>query len=118
MGLPAAQAFDVLISSKSLTDIPQQLEMECEKLFQRLLEARLQPMPGMIKLLDVLDELGLPRCIATSSRTSFAQRALRIVELLERFAFVITANDVAAGKPAPQDDDRRHPEVRQDGLGA
>ena len=56
---------------------------------------------GLIELLDHLDELGMRRCVATSSSRSFAKKALTIVGVLERVDFVITAEDVSKGKPNP-----------------
>ena len=101
MGLPAPQAYEVLIQSKRLQDTPQQLQDECDELFSDLLPRRLAAMPDVTDLLDALDVLRLPRCIATSSRLSFANRALEIVGLANRFDFVITAEHVSRGKPSP-----------------
>ncbi len=39
--------------------------------------------------------------MATSSRRSFAERALHLSGLLERVDFIVTAEDVEHGKPAP-----------------
>ena len=101
MGLPPPQAFQVLIHSKSLNDSPEHLQIESDEIFEGILESKLQPMPGVGKLLDHLDALRIPRCIATSSRASFAARALKIVGLENRFNFVITAEHVPNGKPFP-----------------
>lgn len=101
MGLPAPQAYEVLINSKSLTETADELQRECDEIFEGILEQKLKPMPGVARLLDQLDEWNIPRCIATSSRLSFAERALRIVKLYDRFEFVITAEHVAHGKPEP-----------------
>ncbi len=101
MGLPPPQAYQVLIHSKELSDSPEQLQIESDEIFEGILEEKLQPMPGVVDLLDQLDLLQMPRCIATSSRCSFAERALRIVGLLHRFDFIITAEHVAHGKPFP-----------------
>jgi HAD superfamily hydrolase (TIGR01509 family) len=101
MGLPAPQAYEVLINSKSLTESADDLQLECDEIFEGILEQKLRPMPGVNALLDRLDQWNIPRCIATSSRLSFANRALRIVNLYNRFNFVITAEHVAHGKPEP-----------------
>jgi HAD superfamily hydrolase (TIGR01509 family) len=101
MGLPPPQAYQVLIHSKELSDSPEQLQIESDQIFEGILEQKLQPMPGVVELLNHLDLLQMPRCIATSSRFSFAERALRVVGLLHRFDFIITAEHVAHGKPYP-----------------
>lgn len=57
--------------------------------------------PGAIDLLDTLDDLGLPRAIATSSRHPEVQRNLTAHALTERFHHVVAFGDYAAGKPEP-----------------
>lgn len=101
LGLPAAVAYRVLIERKELDDSPASLHAECDALFRTLLPTQLKPMPWVRQLLTRLDSLAIPRCIATSSHRSFAERALGIVELVPKFDFVLTAEDVVCGKPAP-----------------
>lgn len=61
-------------------------------------EAELHPMPGVE---DVLARLAVPACIATSSSPQRAARSLAIARL-DRFGLrVLTASEVARGKPAP-----------------
>jgi pseudouridine-5'-monophosphatase len=101
MGLPSPQAFDVLIRDAGLNDTPEALEEECDEIFSGVLPDRLATMPGVFELLDLIRGLGLPHCVATSSRRSFATDSLMAVGVLERFDFVITAEEVARGKPFP-----------------
>jgi HAD superfamily hydrolase (TIGR01509 family) len=63
--------------------------------------AGVQPMQGVIGLLDALQEHGVPVGLATNSGREFAMRALRSAGLLDRFAAVVSAHDVAHPKPAP-----------------
>jgi len=60
-----------------------------------------QPMPGVLDLLDALHEHGVPVGLATNSGREFATRALRSAGLLDRFAAVVSGHDVAHPKPAP-----------------
>jgi HAD superfamily hydrolase (TIGR01509 family) len=57
--------------------------------------------PGVAELLDTLDDLGLPRAIATSSKHGEVERNLAAHGLIQRFDHVVAAGDYAAGKPAP-----------------
>ncbi|MDZ4849297.1 MAG: HAD-IA family hydrolase [Pirellulaceae bacterium] len=100
-GLPAPQAFGVLIEAEGLSDSWQQLLAESAAMFDGILADRVQPMPGLMSLLDELDRLSLPRCIATSSTRTFAETALGFAGVLPRIDFVLTAADVPQGKPAP-----------------
>jgi HAD superfamily hydrolase (TIGR01509 family) len=60
-----------------------------------------EPMPGARELLAALGEAGVPVGLATNSGREFATRALRRAGLLERFAAVVSAEDVEHPKPAP-----------------
>jgi len=56
---------------------------------------------GVMELLDTLDELRVPRAIATSTVTDLAKRKLVRLGILSRFAAVIGGDQVRHGKPAP-----------------
>ena len=63
--------------------------------------AGVEPMPGVTELLDALGEHGIPLGLATNSGREFATRALRAAGLYERFAAVVSAEEVERPKPAP-----------------
>jgi HAD superfamily hydrolase (TIGR01509 family) len=69
--------------------------------FERIAATRLALKPGVVELLDTLDELRLPRAIATSSGHHTVQHHLAAHGLTGRFDAVVGAGDYAAGKPAP-----------------
>ena len=57
--------------------------------------------PGAVELLDLLDELGLPRAIATSNSQATIEHNLAPRGLASRFHAVVGHGDYANGKPAP-----------------
>ena len=57
--------------------------------------------PGVIDLLDALEDIGMPRAVATSSRRASAHRKLALTGLAHRFATVVTFDCIANPKPAP-----------------
>jgi HAD superfamily hydrolase (TIGR01509 family) len=63
--------------------------------------AGVTPMPGARELIAALREREIPLGLATNSGREFATRALRGAGLLERFDAVVSAEDVARPKPAP-----------------
>ncbi len=101
MGLPSPRAFEVLIESAQLSESANDLEAECDEIFSGVLPDRLAVMPGVLELLELIERGGLPHCVATSSRRSFADDCLAAVGVLERFDFIVTAAEVARGKPHP-----------------
>lgn len=69
--------------------------------FKVLAETELELKPGALNLLDLLDELGLPRAIATSSSHNTVRHHLAAHDLAQRFHVVVAAGDYTASKPAP-----------------
>jgi len=62
---------------------------------------RLDPMPGVVELLDEAAARGVPCAVASSSPRSWVEGHLDRLGLLPRFAATRCLDDVAAPKPAP-----------------
>ena len=71
------------------------------KHFKVLAATDLALKPGALELLDLLDELALPRAIATSSSHTTVKHHLTSHDLTERFHHIVAHGDYAASKPAP-----------------
>jgi HAD superfamily hydrolase (TIGR01509 family) len=69
--------------------------------FVALAASELKLKPGVVELLDLLDTLDLPRCIATSSSHETVADHLAAHGLTHRFDAVIGEGDYAQSKPAP-----------------
>ena len=64
--------------------------------------AGVPPRPGALELVDALRAAGVRLAVASNSRREFVEHALRTAGLADgRFDVVVTADDVAAPKPAP-----------------
>ena len=57
---------------------------------------------GVVELLDLLDELDLPRAVATSSSHETVDRNLGGHGLIDRFGAIIARGDYERGKPDPE----------------
>ncbi len=68
---------------------------------QRQMSERVPVKPGVVELLDFLQDQGLPLGVATSAGRATAERNLRRAGLLDRFAALATRDDVEHPKPAP-----------------
>ena len=101
MGLPGPKAFAAIKHSCGLSETIEQLQQESDEIFSGLLEEQIEMMPGLEKLLGVLEEKSIPKGIATSSHKNFADRALGVFDLRPRFEFVLTCESVENGKPNP-----------------
>ena len=65
------------------------------------LDGNVQPMPGLIELLDEIDRRDLKKAVASSGIHRYVEAVLRANGLLDRFSVIITGDQVAHGKPAP-----------------
>jgi HAD superfamily hydrolase (TIGR01509 family) len=70
--------------------------------FDAMATTRLSLKPGAVELLDTLDDLRLPRAIATSSAHHTIQHHLTAHDLVGRFHEIVGHGDYAASKPAPE----------------
>jgi HAD superfamily hydrolase (TIGR01509 family) len=103
MGTPARDALKLFGEAHGLCETVEELRVESSHLFAEVLGEEAVPlMPGVLDLLDRLERKGIPKAIATSSSRRYVQRILTPHKLLERFAFVLTCDDVTCGKPAPE----------------
>jgi HAD superfamily hydrolase (TIGR01509 family) len=78
-----------------------ELEERSRRHFRARVDAHLPLKPGVVDLLDLLDELGLPRAIATSSSQATVRHHLAAHDLAERFHHVVAHGDCPRHKPAP-----------------
>lgn len=102
MGRRAREAFQAMIDMMQLDDSIDDLAVESGVIFDELLDAHLQPMPGLLDLLDLIEQRGLPKAVATSSDRAYLMRILSRYDLQERFHNTLTAEDVTHGKPHPE----------------
>lgn len=101
IGVPWVQS-RLLFLEQMGSDFPvDQYGREVTEHFTSLATTQLRLKPGVVELLDVLDQLKLPRCIATSSSHSTVRSHLSAHGLMGRFDAVIAHGDYVASKPAP-----------------
>jgi beta-phosphoglucomutase len=73
-----------------------------EAAYRRLVAQRgLAPLPGVAEWLRRLDESGWRQAVASSAPRLNVEVVLTVLGLERRFGAVVAAEDVAAGKPAP-----------------
>lgn len=80
-----------------------------EKIYQRkqqyyheaIEQGQIALKPGLLDLLDDIDQSPLRKAVATSTARPLALQKLRVTQLLPRFPQIVCGNEVANGKPAP-----------------
>jgi len=102
MGRPNHVALQIMIDWHGLPATVAELTRETDEIFPAILDARLEPMPGLLDLLTALESRDIPKAIATSSRRAFVEDVLARFELTPRFQFLLTSESVTQGKPHPE----------------
>jgi HAD superfamily hydrolase (TIGR01509 family) len=102
MGRRPPQAIATMIQWHGLDDTVEAVMAESAEIFVPILDAYLRPMPGLMDLLAALEAAAMPKAVATSSMRDFVVNVLSRFDLIERFNFVLTAEDVSQGKPHPE----------------
>jgi pseudouridine 5'-phosphatase len=92
----------MMIEYHGLAATVEQLVAETDEIFPAILDLRLAFMPGVSELLDALERAEIPKAIGISSGRRFTLDLLTRFAIEERFAFVLTAEDVDEGKPHPE----------------
>ncbi|MEM7442870.1 MAG: HAD family phosphatase [Pseudomonadota bacterium] len=69
--------------------------------FQEMVQTRRYMKAGVQELLDALDEIEMPRAIATSSRHQTVRHHLSMHDLQDRFDSIVAQGDYVHGKPKP-----------------
>lgn len=102
LGRRPLESFQALIDYLSLKEGPAELLAESRVVFHELLTTKLQPMPGLFELLDLIEAVGLPKGVATSSPRDYLENVFGRFNLLNRFSVSLTAESVTFGKPNPE----------------
>ena len=78
-----------------------EMEEISRRVFRELTDSANILKPGVLELLDLLDELGLPRAVATSSSRATVDRHLMHHRLSDRFVGIAAHGDYERHKPHP-----------------
>jgi HAD superfamily hydrolase (TIGR01509 family) len=97
-GRSQAAMFEQIVSR--LGDrLPLDWQDQFKSRYRQIFEAELEPVPGV---LEALEKISLPSCVASSSSPEQLRFTLGLVGLYERFeGRIFSATQVAHGKPAP-----------------
>lgn len=102
LGRRPDEAFQAMKDLTGIGDSIDALKLEVRELFSVIAEDHLAMMPGLLELLDIIEERNLPKAVATSSPRDYMNDLLGRFDLLHRFSITLTAEDVTHGKPHPE----------------
>ena len=82
--------------------LPEDWEEPYRHLYREAFEAELRPVEGVVEVLDGIDAMGLPACVASSGTHAKMRQTLGLTGLYGRFeGRVFSSSEVEGGKPAP-----------------
>ena len=103
MGTPAREALPLFRAGHGLTETVEQLAVAYREHFTAAAGGEpMRLLPGVLDLFALLERQRIPKAIGTSSTLPYVKRVLTPHGLLERFNFILTADDVTHGKPHPE----------------
>ena len=102
IGRPSTEAVPLLLGRAM--DAPEARRLADRKLehYRRLARHGLPAVRGVARFIDELASQGVPCAVATSATRFDTDRLLGRLGLLDRFAAVVSAEDVRQGKPDPE----------------
>jgi len=95
------EIFPILFGREMSAAEIEALEEEKEGMYRELSRGRLEPLAGLIELLDRLDVHGIVAGVATSGPQKNVAHTLAETGLSDRFRAIARGDQVAHGKPAP-----------------
>lgn len=101
LGRRPDEAFQAMKDLTGISDEIELLKVETRQLFEAIAEDHLAIMPGLMELLDLVEQQQLPKAVATSSPRDYLNHMLERFDLSHRFPITLTAEDVTRGKPSP-----------------
>jgi HAD superfamily hydrolase (TIGR01509 family) len=102
MGRRAVESYQMMIDELQLQQTIDEIRVESEQIFLKLLDLHLQPMPGLFELLSLIEHKQYPKGVATSSNRDYLHGILGRYELVPKFDVLLGAEDVTHGKPHPE----------------
>ena len=100
-GLTSHQIWERLQKEHNLDASVEELTARKRAAVMEVLRAGLEPMEGLIELIEELDSHGIPLGIATSAKLERAQLMLEKINVAQHFSAIASADDVKHVKPAP-----------------
>ncbi|HEX6447498.1 MAG TPA: HAD family phosphatase [Streptosporangiales bacterium] len=90
------------LAAHATRPLPEGWRAAFQRRYLDALDAELKPVDGIVDVLDVLDALRVPTCVASSGSHEKMRRTLGRTGLHDRFdGRIFSADEVAQGKPAP-----------------
>ncbi|MEK7814058.1 MAG: HAD family phosphatase [Candidatus Desantisbacteria bacterium] len=102
IGRQGTSSMDIFGKQLGLHETAEELLAERERIYGELLnEAELIPMPGLLELLLLADDMAIPVAIASSSSECWIRIVVDKLRINNRFKAIVSGNSVKNSKPCP-----------------
>jgi HAD superfamily hydrolase (TIGR01509 family) len=102
MGVPGVESMRIVREALGLPESPEELYVEAQSLFRAHVATDLSLMPGLLEILARIEERGIPKALATSTRRDTTDLMLARYDFHCRFAPIVTSDLIERGKPDPE----------------
>ncbi len=79
----------------------EELYSEREKIFLGLIRNKIEPMPGLFRIIEMLEKEKLDMAIGSSGTRDYIGLVLEQLNLNDKFKIIVSGEDVEKGKPDP-----------------
>lgn len=101
LGRKDVELAEHLISQYELPLDALQLVEKKEEFLARLFSAKLEPMPGVVKILQKAQSISLPCAVASSATLPTIKKVIESLDIEPYFQTLTSGDEVPHGKPAP-----------------
>ncbi|HYB44002.1 MAG TPA: HAD family phosphatase [Candidatus Methylomirabilis sp.] len=102
IGRPAEEAVPLLLARPTSAAEARRMALRKRELYAEFAARGVQAVPGAEAFVAALDRGGVPRAVGTSATRADAMAVLSALGLRRHFSVIVTADDVALGKPSPE----------------
>jgi beta-phosphoglucomutase family hydrolase len=101
MGRLAIDSMRIFKEALGLNESPEEILEEREKIYGKLIAQEIKPMPGLFKVLELLDKMGIRKAIASSSKRCWIELIIDKLGIRNQFEIIVSGQEIQRGKPNP-----------------
>jgi HAD superfamily hydrolase (TIGR01509 family) len=101
MGRLAIDSMRIFKEALGLNESPEEILEEREKIYGKLIAQEVKPMPGLFKVLELLDKMGIRKAIASSSKRRWIELIIDKLGIGRQFEVIVSGQEIKRGKPNP-----------------
>ncbi len=102
VGISGSDVTKVLDENLGNVENREELLDAARKLGTQYLDERIELMPGVVELLDTLEQLHIRKAVATTTNREATMKRLTKMGIIDRFEYILCGDEVIKRKPSPE----------------